>query len=247
MTESTMYLLAGLILLVALLYSTVGHAGASGYLAAMALLGVAPALMKPTSLSLNIVVATIAGVQFARAGCFSWTLFWPFAVTSVPMAFLGGRATLPGDWYKPLVGLVLLFAAWRQWVRAKGTSQRPIAPPPRPTALFAGSVLGLVSGLTGTGGGIFLSPLLIQCGWADPRRTAGVSAVFVLVNSVAGLAGLRTTAGDLPRAIPLWAAMAVIGGAVGSYLGSRKLGFAPLQRALAAVLVVAGLKLILLR
>lgn len=247
MTDGAALILTVLIFLVAVLYSSVGHGGASGYLAAMALVGLSPGLMKAGSLSLNILVATITTVQFARTGCFSWRHFWPFALTSAPMAFLGGWLSLPGHWYKPLVGGLLLFAAWRQLARATKPPQRPPMPPRRTVALGAGCVLGLVAGLTGTGGGIFLSPLLLQCGWAAPRTTASVSAAFILVNSAAGLAGLRAAAEPLPRAITLWAGAAIVGGIIGSHLGSRRLGNAPLQRLLALVLVVAGLKLILVK
>jgi uncharacterized membrane protein YfcA len=239
---------------VALLYSTVGHAGASGYLAAMALAGVSASLMKPTSLTLNVVVATIATIQFARAGHFSWRLFWPFAAASVPAAFLGGRAALPAEVYGPLVGAVLLFSAWRLAATARSErAQRVDAAETRPpkvgVALGVGAALGLLSGLTGTGGGIFLSPLVLLMGWATARRTAAVSAAFILMNSVSGLAGL-VSAGRYPGrealgAMAVWAACVVAGGLIGSRLGARKLETATLRRLLAAVLVVAGAKLVM--
>lgn len=238
-------ILAGLILIVGLLYSSVGHAGASGYLAVMALMGVSAAVMKPTALVLNILVATITTVQFWRAGHFDWRLFWPFAVTSIPMAFLGGRITLPPEYYKPLIGVILLLSAVRiVWVSMRRHEELP-HPPSKGAALGVGAVLGFTAGLTGTGGGIFLSPLLLLCNWADPKRTSGVSAPFILVNSIAGIAGLLTSkSATLPEALPWWCAAALIGGVIGSYLGARKFDTRMLRRMLALVLVIAGGKLV---
>lgn len=235
-----------LILLAALLYSSVGHAGASGYLAAMALCGVAPASMRPSALVLNILVATIATIQFYRAGCFAWDRFWPFAIASVPLAFVGGAFTLPNRWNKVGVGLVLLIAAVRLARRPKALDGLPGAKPiPLPSAVASGAGIGLLSGLTGTGGGIFLSPLLLFMGWAETKESAGVSAAFILVNSIAGLAGLWTGFTRLPQQIPIWAVAAVAGGFVGSQYGANRLGNLTLRRLLAAVLVLAGAKLIL--
>lgn len=246
MTPGGAALLCLLIFAAALLYSSVGHAGASGYLAAMALCGVAPAVMKPSALVLNVLVATIATVQFYRAGRFSFSLFWPFALASVPLAFVGGALTLPGTYYKPAVGLVLLFAAYRLLRVPQEVDEKPETKPlPLPSALVSGAGIGLLSGLTGTGGGIFLSPLLLFMGWAETRESAGVSAAFILVNSIAGLAGLMTGLAVLPQAVPLWAVAAVAGGLIGSGLGSRYLKSHVLRRLLAGVLVVAGAKLIL--
>ena len=241
-------LLPVLILAMALLYSSVGHAGASGYLAAMALFGVSPTIMKPSALVLNILVASIGTVQFARAGRVSWSALWPFAVGSIPLAFLGGALHLPGTIYKPLVGAVLLFAAGRLlWFTfRKAASQTHVVRnvPPVP-AVGAGAVIGLLAGLTGTGGGIFLSPLLLLTGWAEIRETAGVSVAFILVNSVAGLAGNLTSVRQVPAAALVWAAAAAMGGLVGARLGSRRLASTTLRRLLALVLVIAGTKLLL--
>jgi uncharacterized membrane protein YfcA len=236
--------LGALFLVAALLYSSVGHAGASGYLAAMALMGVEPAVMKPTSLALNILVSTITTIQFARAGHFRWRLFWPFAVTSIPFAFIGGRIGLPGEWYKGLVGVVLLFSAWRLLVATRSTADGEVRPPRLPLALGVGAGLGLLSGLTGTGGGIFLSPLFLLCRWADARKTSAVSAAFILVNSISGISGLISKAGTLPPAVPLWAASVIVGGLIGSYLGARRLQTRTLRRLLAVVLLIAGGKLV---
>lgn len=238
-------LLTLLIFGAALLYSTVGHAGASGYLAAMALLGVAPGVMRPTALTLNVFVATIASVKFIRAGCFSWPLFWPFAVTSVPAAFLGGRITLPTGLYKVVVGVVLLYAAVRLFRTAGQAAGVVTGPPPRLVALALGAVIGLLSGLTGVGGGIFLSPLLLFVGWAETREASGVAAVFILVNSAAALLGNPASLGLLPAGLAFWLPAALAGGWLGAEHGSRRLATPVLRRWLAAVLVVAGLKLIL--
>ena len=239
------YTLPILIFLAAVLYSSVGHAGASGYLAAMALLGVAPDVMKPAALALNIVVATIATVRFARAGCFEWRTFWPFAVASIPLSFVGGAIHLPGSIYKPAVGAVLLIAA--MWLVVSTIKRTAIAvrSAPNAIALIAGGCIGLLSGLTGTGGGIFLTPLLLFMGWADARKGAGVSAAFVLVNSVAGLLGNLTSVHRLPPEIGYWALVAAVGGFVGAELGSRRLAPATLRYLLAVVLVVAGCKMAL--
>jgi hypothetical protein len=233
-----------LILAAASLYASVGHAGASGYLAAMALFGIAPEVMKPTALALNILVAAITAIKFYRAGCFSWSIFWPFALGSIPFSFIGGSLSLPGYLYKPVVGLVLLYAAYRLF-RAYQTSN--ISPSIKPVPLWSGIVLGVgigfLSGLTGVGGGIFLSPLLLFGGWAETRQASGVSAVFILVNSIAGLLGHFSSIAALPGVIPIWAIAAVTGGYIGAEYGSRRLDQLALQRLLAVVLIIAGLKM----
>jgi hypothetical protein len=239
---TTVTFLVGLIFSAAVLYSSVGHAGASGYLAAMALVGVAPAVMKPTALTLNILVATIATVKFYRAGCFSWEILWPFALASVPFAFVGGAISLPSAYYKPLLGVILLYAAARLlFVTQLLSAARPI---PLWAAIISGMGIGLLSGLTGVGGGIFLSPLLLFMGWAETRQTSGVSATFILLNSVAGLLGHISSVAALPQAIPVLATAALFGGLFGADYGSRRLGNMTIRRLLAVVLVVAGVKMI---
>lgn len=226
----------------AILYSSVGHAGASGYLAAMAFAGMAPATMRPTALVLNLLVASIAAVRFARAGYFSWRLLWPFALGSVPFAYVGGGITLPGDWYRALVGLVLWVAAIRLWLNL--TVSRQERQPPVIVAVLCGAGIGLLAGLTGTGGGIFLSPLLLFLRWAETRQTGGVAAAFILLNSLAGLAGNPASLSNLPADLPLWAAAVVIGGLIGAEIGSRRIGTPAFRRVLGVVLLVAGGKLI---
>ncbi|MEK7330113.1 MAG: sulfite exporter TauE/SafE family protein [Candidatus Eisenbacteria bacterium] len=248
MTPTDLAGLAALIFAAALLYSMVGHAGASGYLAALALYGLAPAAMKPTALVLNLMVATIATVQFARAGRFAWARFWPFALTSIPFAFVGGSLTLPDAIYRQVVGAVLLYAAVRLFFVAGVTAPGAVVKPvPRLLALPLGAGIGLLSGLVGVGGGIFLSPLLLLAGWADAPTTAGVSAAFILVNSLSGLLGHVASVRLLPPGMAWLGVAAVAGGLIGSTLGSRRLAPAVLRRMLAVVLVVAAAKLILVR
>lgn len=236
--------LAALIFIAALLYSSVGHAGASGYLAAMALVGVAPLVMKPTALVLNLLVASVTTWQFVRAGHLRWRLLAPFVITSVPCAYLGGGIQLDAAIYRPLVGLVLVLSAVRLgWTAKQGEIEvRPVAPV---VALPVGAGIGFLSGLTGVGGGIFLSPVLLLCRWANTRETAGASAAFILLNSAAGLLGSWKSGVQFAPHLAWWAAMALIGGAIGSWWGSRKAAPPVLRQLLAAVLVVAGLKLVL--
>jgi len=241
--ETPDLILAALFFAVAALYSTVGHGGASGYLASMALVGMAPTDMRPTALILNIVVASIATRQFAKNGYFRWREFLPVILPAAPMAFLGGTLHLTAPVYRPVVGVVLLFAA----VRAVVTATRPDVPPraaPLALLILSGGAIGLLAGLTGVGGGIFLTPLLLFTGWSPTHRAAGVSAPFILVNSLAGLAGLLTTQGTLSTAMPWWIICVLVGGWIGAVGGSRRLPRASLRRALGAVLFIAGIKLI---
>jgi uncharacterized membrane protein YfcA len=228
----------------AFLYSAVGHAGASGYLAAMGILGLDPAVMKPTALVLNILVASMTFYRFRRAGFFRWRTVWPFLIGSIPFAFVGGAIQLPAQVYRILVGMVLLFAAYRL-VRYQDPPPETIRPPPVVPAIFCGVGLGLLSGLTGTGGGIFLSPLLLLAGWAETRSTAGVAACFILCNSIAGLGGNLASMQRLPHELPWYVASAAIGGAIGAYFGSTRFSVFTFRKLLAGVLVVAAIKLLL--
>jgi hypothetical protein len=241
-------LLLGLLFFAAaLLYSSVGHGGGSGYLAAMVLLGMPPAMMRPTALVMNIGVAAISLYKFARAGGFNWRLFLPFALTSVPMAFVGGRIQLPVAWFGVLVGIVLLYSALRlftETLQRDGQDRKVTGPPPSWLALLVGAGIGLLAGLTGVGGGIFLSPLVVLRGWGTVRDSAAPTAAFILVNSAAGLIGLLTRQPALPEALPYWVAAVLVGGLIGATLGARRLGNTGLRRALAAVLLVAGAKMV---
>ena len=215
---------------VAFLYSSVGHAGAS------------PVVIRPTALVLNILVASIGAFQFWRAGHFDWKLFWPFALLSVPAAYLGGYLQLPALILRILIGLVLLFSAMRLIFR-RGDPPATFPPKP-PVAVATGAAIGLLSGLTGTGGGIFLTPILIFLKWARIRQAAAVSALFILVNSIAGLFGYFTARGSIPFLGVILAGAAVIGGTLGSYLGSRHFPVRTISLLLATVLIIAGCKLI---
>ena len=246
-TEGPGWLLAALVFLAALLYASVGHGGASGYLAAMALVGTPVDVMRPTALVLNILVSFLATVRFVRAGAFSHRLFWPLALAAVPCAFIGGRLDLPSQFYKPLVGAVLVFAAWQSWRTAKAMVAVALRPVSRRLLVPVGAGLGLLAGLTGVGGGIFLSPLLILQRWETARVVSGVAAAFILVNSSAGLLGLlsKPAAVALPSGLVWWAAAALVGGAIGAELGSRRLANPAIQRVLALVLLVAGVKMVI--
>ena len=237
-------LLAILIFVIALLYSTVGHAGASGYIAAMALFGMAPVIMKPTALTLNIIVALIGTVRFYRAGFFSWRTFWPFAVASIPAAYLGGSLTLPVSVYKSIVGVVLIYSAVRLFWSSGSADNKKTSLVPIWLALIVGAAIGLLSGLTGVGGGIFLSPVLLLMHWAETKETSGVSAAFILVNSIAGLLGQYPAIANLPDHLVYWAPAALIGGWIGTELGTRVLPVSNIRKWLSVVLVLAGLKLI---
>jgi uncharacterized membrane protein YfcA len=235
-------LLTAVIFVIALLYSSVGHAGASGYIAVLTLFGFGVEVIRPTALTLNILVAAIGFIQWWRGGHFVWSLFWPFALLSVPAAFLGGWLHVPAHYLKILIGLVLWFSAWRLLYRKEDPTD--IARPARSTAIASGAGIGFLSGLTGTGGGIFLTPLMLFCRWAKVKEVAAVSALFILVNSSSGLAGYVKSGRELPDfAWPL-AIVVAVGGFIGSRLGSRHLPARGIAMLLAVVLVIAGTKLV---
>ena len=194
-------------------------------------------------------MAIVGTIRFFRAGLFSWRTLWPFALASVPAAFIGGWLTLPASVYKAIVGVVLLYSAVRLFFSAKRGDDREIQNTPIWIALVWGAAIGFLSGLTGVGGGIFLSPLLILMHWAKTKETSGVSVTFILVNSVAGLLGHGlvqhfATVATLPRVALVWAPAALAGGLVGTELGTRRLPIAGIRRWLSVVLVIAGLKLV---
>lgn len=247
MSETAIALLAAGMLVAAFGYAAVGHGGASAYLAAMALAGVAPQEMRPIALTLNVVVSSIATYKFHRAGHFRWQLFWPFAAVSIPFAYLGGAIQLPGHAYKTLVGTVLIYAAWQLWRSGRaGEEIRTPQTPPILWAMAVGAVMGLLAGLTGVGGGIFLSPLLLMLGWASTKQTSAVAAPFILVNSIAGLtAGFVAGTAALPQSIWILAGTVLIGGWFGAEYGSRRFANPLIRRVLGVVLAVAGGKMVL--
>lgn len=247
MSEAAIAILAAGMLAAASVYASVGHGGASAYLAALALAGVAPAEMRPVALLLNVVVSAIASLKFHRAGHFRWSLFWPFACISIPAAYLGGAITLPGTAYRILVGMVLLYAAWQLWRSGRaGDELGAVHEPPVALAMAIGAALGVLSGLTGVGGGIFLSPLLLALGWASTRQTSAVAAPFILVNSIAGLAAGAVANATLPPGyVGVLIAAVLVGGWVGAEYGSRRFANPLIRRLLAVVLAIAGGKMVL--
>jgi uncharacterized protein len=242
--STTQLLLAACLFLGATLYTSVGHAGASAYLAAMALFQIPAATMRPTALVLNILVASFGAIRFIKAGLFRWRGCWPFIVGAVPFAFLGGSLQLPGQIYRPMVGVVLLVAAARLlW-------PKPLAvisdwqDPPLHLAIPAGAAIGFLSGLTSTGGGIFLTPLILFMAWSETKTASGVSVVFILANSIAALLGNYSSVQSLPAELPLYAIAVMLGAALGTQIGIYRYAKEHLLKALGVVLVIAGAKLI---
>jgi len=242
MTPELLPFLAVCIVIVATLYASVGHGGASGYLAVMALFSLQPEALKPTALLLNIVVAGIGTYLYCSAGQFSWRVFWPFVITSIPMSFLGGTYSLPPEYYRPVLGLVLFYAAWRLFARRKHDDYES-SPPSLVLAMAVGGVLGFASGLIGVGGGIFLSPLMILWRWAKVREVSGIAALFILVNSISGLLGHLSSLQNVPDYAPLLAIAALAGGSFGALCGSRYLPAATILRAMSLMMVLAAGKM----
>ena len=240
--------LSVLFLFVALLYASVGQAGASGYLAAMGLFGLAPAAMKTTALSLNLLVAGIGTIQFWRSGLLSWRTFYPFAVLGFPFSLVGGAVQLPTQFYYPVMGVILVLSAVQMIRSARRKSGTPTlypAQPPFVPALLTGAIIGFVSGTTGTGGGIFLAPVILSMKWVTLRRTAAVTAAYNLLNSAAALIGAYGILDAVPQALPVWLGAVGVGGTIGAFVGSRYLPDSALRYILAIILFVSGTKLIL--
>ena len=244
MDGSTVVAIAILMGLGAALYSTVGHGGASAYLAIMALFAIAPETMRPTALALNLLVAGLCSWRYWRAGQTNLKLLGLFAVSAMPAAFIGGGIHLAPDLYRPLVGILLWMAAIRLFWQPEQLAEQAIHDVSPLVALPIGAGLGLLAGLTGTGGGIFLSPLLVLFGWADARRTSGIAAGFIFLNSIAGLAGNVASVRALPSELPIFAGAVLIGAVAGTWLGTGRLPKPRLLQGLGLVLLVAGFKLI---
>lgn len=229
---------------VAMLYSSVGHGGASGYLMVFALAGMAPASMRPTALAMNLGVTLLATIAFFRAGAFRWHLLWPFLVASIPFAWLGGTIQLKDSLFGLLLGISLLAAASRL-VLAVFVKEGQTRKVPLPVALLCGAIIGLISGLIGVGGGIFLTPLLILFRWADARSAAAVTAPFIFLNSVAGLFGMGSRhAVNLHPGLCWFLLAALAGGWIGACWGGRTAAPRALRGLLAFVLMVAAMKLL---
>jgi uncharacterized protein len=232
----------------AALYASVGQAGATGFIAAMGLVGLPAATMRPTALALNILAAAFSTWRFHRAGLVAWRILRPFSLAAVPCAFLGGAIALPDSIYKPVIGVVLLIAAallFRRVMAGASAVASVVRPPPLPLQLSVGGFIGLLSGLTATGGGVFLSPLLILFGWTTPRQAAGLSSPFILLNSIGGLIGAAMlTPQTLLPLFPLYAAVTLIGTLLGATLGIRYLPTAWILVTLGVVLTMSGMWLL---
>lgn len=234
-------------LLIALVYASVGQAGASGYIAIMALLGFAPIAMKITALALNLLVAAIGTIMFLRAGRLSWRSVWPFAVLGFPFSLLGGATQLPADVYYPVVGVVLVLSALqmaRTALRKPSSFPVEAVEPPFIAALATGAVIGFVSGTTGTGGGVFLAPVILAMNWGTARQTAATTAVYNLMNSAAALLGAWAWWDQIPAALPGWLIAVAAGGSLGAFVGSRYLPDMWLRIILAVILLASGLRLL---
>ncbi len=242
--DTQILILIPLIFFAALLFSSVGHGGATAYLAAFALIGMAPASMRPAALCLNVLVASIALYKFYKVHAFDWQLLWPIALTSVPAAFIGGQITLPNHIYKALVGACLIYAAWTIFSQANKMDDIEVKPVAKPLLMGLGAGLGFLAGLTGVGGGIFLSPILLFFCWAKTKVISGVAAAFILANSISGLLGFLSKSPVLPAGLAYWAVAAVAGGLIGAEYGSKKLANPSIRKLLALVLLFAGSKML---
>lgn len=233
--------------LIAVLYSSVGHAGASGYLAIMALLSFAPETIKPTSLILNIVVAGIASYKYLKADLFDKRIFFPVIISSLPMAFLGGYITLNPKYFKLVAGCFLFLASIMILVRqfTKTKDEQAIKEMPTILGISIGAVIGLFSGLIGIGGGVFLSPIIISANWTTVKKASGVAAMFILINSIAGISGHLVGLNKFDHYIIIWIVAVLLGGIFGSHLGTVRLNNKIIIFCLFLVLLTAGLKFLL--
>jgi uncharacterized membrane protein YfcA len=238
--DQTILLLTLAIAAAATLYSSVGHGGASAYFALMALAGLAPEEVRPAALVLNILVAGLGAWRFVRAGRFDWHVFWPFAVAAIPAAFFTGRIEVPEEVYRPLLAAALAAAAIRYLFWPTIDAIKPSAAPTPVIALPAGAALGALAGLTGIGGGVYLSPLLVFAGWADPQRATGIAACFIVVNSIAGLAGRTSSLAALPAYLPWFAGAALVGALIGTTWSLKGLDRRGVLRVLGVVLGIAA-------
>ena len=230
-----------LIAIVAFLYASVGHGGASGYLALMVLFGTQPTLMKSSALMLNLFVSMTSFIQFYRSGYFRWKLFYPFAITSVPLSFIGARLPITDSLYKQLLAVALIIAIGRMLFQPSESEEDK--PASLIGSLLIGAVIGLLSGMLGIGGGIILSPVILLFRWAKMKETAAISALFIFVNSISGLLGLLSKGVNLNTQTIWWIAVAFVGGLFGAYFGSKRFNVPTLRYSLAFVLIIACVKL----
>lgn len=241
--QESFFLFYVLLFIVAFLYASVGHGGASGYLALMAIFAVSPAIMKPTALLLNLFVSSTSFIQFYRGGHFKWKLFWPFAAASIPLSFVGGTMAIESAVYKKVLGILLLIPVFRFFF-FKNTDPKEFRSSNIPLSLFVGGVIGLLSGMIGIGGGIILSPVLLLLKWTDQKQTAAISAAFIFVNSVAGLGGQLVKGFQFNQEMFAYVAVAFAGGICGAYFGALKFPQTVLKNVLAGVLALAAYKLL---
>ena len=239
----SLYLFYVLLVVVAMLYSSVGHGGASGYLALMAIYAFSPEVMKPTALILNLFVSLISFIQFYRGEHFKWKIFLPLAIASIPMAFLGGIITMEASLYKRILG-TLLFIPVIRFLFFANIPDEELKKSNLVLSVLIGSLIGFVSGLIGIGGGIILSPILLLLKWTNQKQTAAISALFIFVNSLSGLAGQLTKGINFSPDMLAYVAVAFAGGLCGAYLGALKFNQNILKNTLALVLMLAGWKLI---
>lgn len=232
-----------ILFLVAFLYAAVGHGGASGYLALMAIYGIAPEEMKPTALILNLFVSIISFTHYYRGDYFKYKIFIPMAAASIPLAFIGGMITVEENIYKRILGVLLLFPVLRFFF-FKNLEDNELKSHKVSIAIFIGGIVGLLSGMIGIGGGIILSPILLLLHWTNQKQTAAISAAFIFVNSVAGLGGMLTQGISFTKDMVLYVIVAFIGGFLGAYLGAKRFNHNVLKYVLATVLLLASYKLI---
>jgi hypothetical protein len=228
----------------AAIYSSVGHGGASAYIALMALVGLAPEEVRPAALVLNIMVAGLGAYRFVSAGRFDARVFWPFAVTAIPAAYLTGGIDVPEAVYRPMLAAALGAAALRYLVWPQIDIAKPPRAPSFAIALPSGAALGALAGLTGIGGGVYLSPLLVFAGWADAQKATGIAACFIVVNSLAGLAGRMSSLASAPSFLPWLVSAAVLGAMIGTTLSLKRLSKKGVLRVLGAVLGLAAAALV---
>lgn len=236
-----------LLSVVAVLYASVGQAGASGYLAVMAMTDMSPDAMKVAALTLNLMVSAIGTFQFYRAGLLDLRTFYPFAVLGIPFSLIGGSIQLPAEIFYPVIGVILVLSAvqmfrsaWKRHRASKDEKAPPFVP-----ALLTGAGIGLISGITGTGGGIFLAPIILTMGWVTARRTGAVTAAYNLLNSAGALLGASTVWTSAPSSLPIWLLFVAIGGAFGAFVGVRYLPDRALRTMLGLILLVSGLRMLL--
>ncbi len=227
----------------AILYTSVGHAGSSVYIAIMSLFNLPYPVIRPTALTLNILVSSFTSLRYFRAKLIDFRLLMPLCIGAIPMAFLGGHLQLPINIFKTILGLILTFAGLGFFFKPRFKTNLQIVRPKVALLFITGAIIGFISGLTGTGGGIFLSPIVLAFGWTAVRSASGTAALFIFLNSVSGLLGNISSISKIPNTIPLFAFSVLIGAMIGTQFGIKNFSNTAIKRALGAVLIIAGLKL----